>query len=247
MAKKPPAVLTVVEERKTLKQIVMDKLRNAILDLHFKPGQRLVERELCEMMGVSRTAVREALSFLSAEGLVTMVPNKGPIVTEITLDQACDIYEVRAALEGLASQLFVIRAGEDELEALIAAKEELKVAFERRDIHEILEAASVFFDVIYDGSGNQVIRSTIRPLLAQVNYLRARSMSSEDRYEDSFSEIEKIVSAISKRDEQAAFDASVNHVFKARDAALASMIARGEAKISSENVRPKLINQDQLK
>ena len=73
MAKKPPAVLTVVEERKTLKQIVMDKLRNAILDLHFKPGQRLVERELCEMMGVSRTAVREALSFLSAEGLVTMV------------------------------------------------------------------------------------------------------------------------------------------------------------------------------
>ena len=67
-----------------LRQQVLDQLRAAIVDLEFEPGERLVERKLCERMGVSRTSVREALRHLEAEGLITTVPHRGPVVTEVT-------------------------------------------------------------------------------------------------------------------------------------------------------------------
>ncbi|MBX2857511.1 MAG: GntR family transcriptional regulator [Cellvibrionaceae bacterium] len=246
MSKELDALLKVSDERKTLKQIVLDKLRRAILNLHFKPGQRLIERELCEMMGVSRTAVREALSFLSAEGLVTVVPNKGPIVTEITLEQAKGIYEIRAALEGLACQRFVVNANDDHVQQLIDAERKLGEGFHCDDIHKILESASDFYDVIFEGCANPMIRSTLKPLLARVNYLRATSMSSKDRHQESIAEIKKILEAIVKRDQQAAFDACVDHVFKARAAALDTLEKRQQGAECADS-QPKIQSIDSVK
>ena len=87
------------------------KLRNAILSGYFKPGQRLVEAELCELMSVSRTSVREALRRLEAEKLITIVPNRGPSVSAITWEEAKDIYDVRADL--LLSESLSAQAGRD--------------------------------------------------------------------------------------------------------------------------------------
>ena len=89
---------------------VAENLRQAILGRHFRPGQRLVERELVEATGASRTSVREALRELAAEGLVTSIPNKGTVVTEVTRDEARQLYELRSGLEALAGRLFVERA-----------------------------------------------------------------------------------------------------------------------------------------
>src|SRR5262245_64954406 len=86
------------------------KLRAAILNGVFKPGERLLEQNLCEWMGVSRTSVREALRRLEAERLITITPNRGPSVTEIAWDEAKAIYEVRALMEGEAAALFAARA-----------------------------------------------------------------------------------------------------------------------------------------
>src|ERR1700678_320881 len=82
----------------TLRQQVIEGLRLCISDLTFRPGDRLIERELCEMLGVSRTLIREALSQLVAEGLVQIIPHKGPIVAVMTADEARGLYEVRAVL-----------------------------------------------------------------------------------------------------------------------------------------------------
>ena len=105
--------LKVVRNTPNLRELTTEALRNAILSMHFKPKQRLVERTLCEQTGVSRTCVREALQHLESEGLVNRVANKGLFVASVTADEARQIYEVRASLESSAGQMFVIRASKN--------------------------------------------------------------------------------------------------------------------------------------
>ena len=109
-----------------LREQVIAALRQAILDFDLKPGQRLVERELIEQLAVSRTTIREAIRELSAEGLVTVVPQKGAIVAAPSLEDAVDLYEVRASLESLVVQRFVERASDDQVERLPAAVDYLR-------------------------------------------------------------------------------------------------------------------------
>ncbi len=98
-----------VSPRTVLVQTV-DKLRDAILNGHFQPGDRLVEQDLCQEMGVSRGSLREALRRLEAEKLITMAPNRGPSVSVIGWAEAEQIYYVRALLEGEAAAEFAARA-----------------------------------------------------------------------------------------------------------------------------------------
>ena len=83
----------------TLRDIVQAKMRDAIMAGHFAPGERLVERPLCEQLGVSRTVVRETIRYLEAEGLVETIPHKGPIVASLNWSQAKQIYDIRRQLE----------------------------------------------------------------------------------------------------------------------------------------------------
>src|SRR6202046_4652655 len=115
----------VVRPASTLRQQVIEGLRLCISDLTFRPGDRLIERELCEMLGVSRTLIREALSQLVAEGLIQNIPHKGPIVAVITQLEAKGLYEVRATLEALAGRHFTQRATLEQREALVSALEDL--------------------------------------------------------------------------------------------------------------------------
>ena len=87
-----------------VREQVADLLRREIVELRLRPGQRLVERELIERIGVSRTTIREALRQLSAEGLVTTIPQKGAIVAIPSPKEAAEVYEVRALLEGAAAK-----------------------------------------------------------------------------------------------------------------------------------------------
>src|SRR5580704_15724302 len=106
------ALAAIPKAAAPLRRQVLDELRQSIIAGRLRPGARLVERELIAMMGVSRTVIREALRQLESEGLVAIVPNKGPIVRELTRDEARDLYSIRAVLEGLAARLFVENASE---------------------------------------------------------------------------------------------------------------------------------------
>src|ERR1700744_2053939 len=90
-----------------LRDQVLDVVRQGILDFQLRPGQRLIERELMEQLGVSRATGREVVARLASEGLVTTIPQRGAIVTVLTVRDAADIYEMRVALEVLAVQHFV--------------------------------------------------------------------------------------------------------------------------------------------
>src|ERR1700688_2035408 len=120
------AELSVPVERVAapLRDQVLDGLRQAIVEQRLPPGQRLIERELIEQIGVSRTTIREVLRELDAEGLVTTIPQKGAIVVVPTPEEAADLYDVRGSLEALAARRFVERASGEQLVALRRAVED---------------------------------------------------------------------------------------------------------------------------
>ncbi|UXJ52400.1 GntR family transcriptional regulator [Pseudomonas citronellolis] len=204
----------------TLREIVLDKLRGAILNFQLLPGDRLVERDLCDRLGVSRTSVREALRHLESEGLVEFADAKGPRVAIITLADACDIYELRCVLEGMIVQLFTLNAKAKDIRALERALEENRKALEEGDLQQVLDSVQGFYDVLLEGSGNRIAATQLRQLQARISYLRATSVSQANRRGASNQEMEKIVAAIKSGDPAAAHQASVDHVRAAAKVAL---------------------------
>src|SRR4029079_6883226 len=98
------AEMRVDRSARTLRELTLEKLRDAILDFRFQPGERLVERTLCDRLGVSRTVVREVLRHLEAEGLVEIIARQGPIVARLDPEQVAEIYELRGLLEANAAR-----------------------------------------------------------------------------------------------------------------------------------------------
>jgi DNA-binding GntR family transcriptional regulator len=194
------------------------KLREAIMQGHFRPGERLVEAALCDRMGVSRTTVREALRRLESERLVTTVPNKGPSVATINPEEADQIYDVRRLLEGEATALFAARATPPEIEQLTKSLKLFERAVKNEAAVERVQFTGEFYDVILRGCGNTIIREVLESLLARVNALRATSMSNPGRAKFSLAEMRKILQAIEQHDPVAARAAAEAHVIAAREA-----------------------------
>lgn len=215
--------LRVTRNQPTLREMVLDKLRQAIMSFQLLPGDRLVERDLCDRLGVSRTSVREALRHLEAEGLVEHVGSRGPRVAVITLEDARDIYELRCVLESMVVQLFTQKANRRQMAELDRVWETLKDTLRSGETHEIVEAVSDFYGVLYDGAGNRIAGQFLTQLQARVSYLRATSVSQQERYVDSFREMARIVEAIKARDPIAAHEACVEHIHAAAKVALAAL------------------------
>ncbi|MGN9910259.1 GntR family transcriptional regulator [Phytohabitans sp. LJ34] len=200
---------------------VVENLRQAILDRRLAPGQRLIERELVELTGVSRTSVREALRELAAEGLVTAIPNKGMIVTSVSAEEARQLYQVRAVLEALAGRLFVEHAGAAQRKALVRALERIERLAAKGS--PVLAAKDAFYDVLFEGGGNDALRSVAGSLHARVSVLRSLSLSVPGRVEHSTKELRAIVDAVLAGDAEAAAAACARHVEEAGRAGLTAL------------------------
>jgi GntR family transcriptional regulator, trigonelline degradation regulator len=187
---------------------VLDGLRRAIIDGRLAPGSRLIERELTEMMGVSRTVIREALRQLESEGLVTNVPNKGPVVRELSPAEAKDLYTIRAVLEGLAARLFVQNAGDGELTRLAQVLDLVAGAYERGDARDVLESKNRFYEVLFEGAGSETLSSMLGTLHARIWRWRALGLShprrSGSRSRASVKGLRAMLAAIRRRDADAA-------------------------------------------
>ena len=207
-----------------LREQVIAALRQAILNFRFKPGQRLVERELIEMLGVSRTTVREAIRELSSEGLVTVVPQKGAIVSAPSVDEAMDLYDVRATLEALIVERFVQRASQSQVITLDAAVERFaEVGQAESDIQTLLNTKDKIFEVLIEGAGSPALRQIVEGIQARVRILRATSMSGSGRLEESVKELRLIVEAVRARDGQLAAERYAQHIRKAAESAIAHL------------------------
>jgi len=202
---------------------IVQTLRKAILQGRFAPGARLVERELCELMGVSRVSVREAFRQLESEGIIENIPNRGPVVATLSRAQVKDVYEVRQALEALAAKLFASNATEKQVEELSNATETLALVYRSGNVDEIVAAKDVFYGVLYSGCGNEVAPQMLTILNARMNLLRRISLSSPGRLEKSLGEMHRLMEAIRKRDGDSAQAAASDHIQNAAEAALAQI------------------------
>src|ERR1700758_2378487 len=133
-----------------LRRRVPDELRQSIIAGRLNPGERLVERELIAMMGVSRTVIREALRQLESEGLVAIIPNKGPVVRTLTVEEARDLYAIRAVLEGFAARLFVEQADDGQIAQLEQALSVVEKAYESGDADKMLDTKNSFYQALFE-------------------------------------------------------------------------------------------------
>lgn len=197
-----------------VREQVLGSLRTAIFDRVFAPGQRLIERELCELTGVSRTSVREALRQLESEGLVTIVPNRGPIVTRISAAEAADLYDVRGALEALAAREFADRASDSQVAALRAAVERIERSADGSPAM-LLAGKDHFYDVLLEGAHNVILVRVLESLRARVTHLRATSLHRPGRFANTATELRAVLAAVEARDPDAAWAAALHHVQQA--------------------------------
>jgi DNA-binding GntR family transcriptional regulator len=214
-----------IEDVPTVRAIVAQKLREAIMSGTLKPGQRLVERELCEMMGVSRPSIREALRHLEADGLVNTVPHRGPVVSTISLEEARQLYDARAVLEGFAGRECARLRDPDVVHRIGDALTRLKAAAAKQDLVGCLEAKTDFYGALIGGCRNSFVQRMLKPLHDRITLLRITSMSQPKRINKSLREVTAIWRAIQSGDEELAERCCVDHVKAAAVAAL-DMIAR---------------------
>lgn len=206
--------LRIDRPAESVPQTVVRRVRQAILDGVLSPGRRLTERELMELTGVSRTSIREAVRHLQALGLVETSASRGVRVAVLSGEDVRQIYEVRRALEPEAASLFVERATDSEVLALV------KLMRPGRDNEEQLSAIHQFDELILAGARNPLLESILEPLHARIHALRRLSLSVSGRRETSSQEYLAIVAAITERSADRAAELAREHVDAAMAAAL---------------------------
>lgn len=209
-----------IDASPTLPKRVADTLRNAIAFGELAPGERLVERVICERTGVSKPSLREALRELENEGLVTSVPNRGVIISKLTPREAQAVFEVRATLEGLICRLFCERATPEQALQCEEAFHAVVIAYEEGMPQEMIAAKSRFYDALLAGADNEIAERMLRSIHIRVSQLRVLSLLSEDRRRASLAELRVLMDALKNRNAQLAEEASRSHVEHAARSAL---------------------------
>lgn len=210
-----------VERPVPVRDQIANLIREAIADMRLSPGQPLVERELCEATGTSRTSVREALRQLESEGLVVSVPGRGITVARVSRAEAEGLYEVRAALEGEAGRLFALRATEDDLRELEAAVSAIEAVSD--DPQQMLHAKSAFYRTLFAGTKNAQLSQILETLHLRVTLLRALSLSMPGRPAQSTREMRAILDAARRRDAEETRRFCIAHIEAAARAGLAGL------------------------
>ena len=199
-------------------------LREAILNFELKPGQRLVEREFIDRLGISRTTFREALRQLSTEGLVTAVAQKGARVASPSASEAADLYEIRAALEALAVRRFIERASEEEIQDLTRALETFEsVVAETTDTLALLEANAGYYRVLIEGAQSAVLGQVLMGVRSRAQAFRSRSLSIPGRAAQAAAELRGVLEAIIEGNTPRASALTSGHVLIAGQIALAGL------------------------
>lgn len=213
-------ILRLTELPQLRRDQVLERLRDAIIAGHFKPGDRLIERELCERMGVSRTSIREALRRLEAEQLIEVEPRRGPVVTRVTRKQVAEIYEVRALLEAAIVRRFAEKARDAEIAALRDIYENLRRARTAEDVPRIVALTKRFTEYMIDAVDHELIGDMLHKLIARISVVRVLAIAVPGRLEESGRELAIVMDAIERRDGEGAARGLTTYVGNAAEAAL---------------------------
>ena len=195
-----------------LRDVVFNTLRQAILRGELKPGERLMEIQLANKLGVSRTPIREAIRKLELEGLVLMIPRKGAEVAEITEKSLRDVLEVRRALEELAVQLACEKITKEEIRELERVAKEFQQVVNSSDITEIAEVDVCFHDIIYTATDNQKLIQLLNNLREQMYRYRVEYLKRDGVFPQLIAEHEAIIRHIENNEKEKATEVMCRHI-----------------------------------
>jgi DNA-binding GntR family transcriptional regulator len=199
-------------QNRTLREQVFDHLREEILSNRLAPGTELHEVALAESLGISRGPLREALGRLAAEGLVTMTPRRGAVVTRFTRKEFVDAYQVRAALEALAISLAVPRLDPDQLGRLHELHATMVAQAEKKDEEAFFRANREFHRLLVVASGNERLQAMHEQLINQMGRLLSKSLELRGNLEQSVAEHSAILAAVDQGDAAEAQRLMAEHI-----------------------------------
>lgn len=206
-----------------LREVVCESLREAIRNGVLKPGERIMEIQLAEELGVSRTPVREAIRKLELEGYVVMMPRRGTYVANMSIRDINEIFEIRTALESLSNGLAAEHITDEELEHLQRLLVIIGGYIKDGNIEKIVETDIEFHDLMYHAARNQRLVGIISNLRDQLTRFRTLSMSYPGRLEATLDEHKSIVEAIANGDRKAASKAAEQHMENSEKTLLKAM------------------------
>lgn len=196
--------LRIVKAVAPVRHQLVDTIRRAIFEFRFEPGERLIERELCEMTGVSRTALREGLRQLEAEGLIEIVPHKGPTVAKVSLKKAGEIYDIRTLLEGYAGKIAAAEAQPKDVKELRKNLTRFKKALKSKDRIGIIAAKGEFYSIVLRIVNNDELTDILRRFFGQLSLLWPTMVVQSPEAGGQIDEISAMIDAIESGDSRAA-------------------------------------------
>lgn len=201
-----------VEKHLTLRERILETIRDAIMSGALKPGEKVAEPELAARFGISRTPIREAFRQLESEGYLSVIPRKGALVASFSAKDVEEFYAIKSILEGYAARKACSRLSTREINKLEAINDKLREIAEEGDVRHFFKVHNNFHDMFIKGAGNEKLHDMIAALLKKFQRLRLASLSKPGRMQISVEEHEKIIEA-----------------FRSRDAVLAEMLVQKNA------------------
>ncbi|HKX31277.1 MAG TPA: GntR family transcriptional regulator [Blastocatellia bacterium] len=211
--------------RLALHDQVYSRLRAMLVEGQIPPGAKLNERELSELMRVSRTPLREAIKLLAAEGLVDLLPNRGAVAVKLGEADVLNTFEVLAGLEGMSGEFAAQRITDAELREVRALQYEMRACFTRRDLSGYYRLNAEIHTAINNAAKNPVLVNTYRGINARVQSLRFRTNQDEAKWKRAMAEHEQMLEALEARDGKALRTVLVEHLLRKRDTVLEQMRA----------------------
>ncbi|MBP2072330.1 MULTISPECIES: GntR family transcriptional regulator [Thermoanaerobacterium] len=201
-----------LENYKPLRDIVFDYMKNAIITGEFKPGERLMEVQLAEKLGVSRTPVREAIRKLELDGLVVMVPRKGAYVSDLSTKDLLNAFEVRQSLEGLAASLAAERITDDELNKLKEILDKFYEGIAENNTEKLIKYDQEFHDCIFNASRNEKLVQIMNNLQEHVHRFRVKYINDYRKSKKLYQEHKKILESLEMRNAENAQKWAEKHI-----------------------------------
>lgn len=201
-----------LDNYKPLRDVVFENLRTAILEGNLKAGKRLMEVQLAEQLGVSRTPIREAIRKLELEGLVVMLPRKGAYVANMSFKDLIDVLEIRASLEGLAASLASERLRDEDIVELERVAKEFERSVRETDIDNVLKKDVEFHEKIFLMANNKKLYHLITSLWEQVHRFRVTYVSNYEASLSLVDEHNRILEAIKSGDSELAKKYATEHI-----------------------------------
>ena len=216
--------------RAALHEQVAHRLRQMLVENRIPPGAKLNERELSEVLNVSRTPLREAIKMLAAEGLVELLPNRGAIAVELTEADVLNTFEVMAGLEAQSGELAAQRITDAELAEIKAMHFEMLAAYTRRDLPTYYRLNAAIHSAINSAAKNPVLTSTYKQVNARLQALRFRSNQDGEKWKVAVKEHEQIINALAARDPGAMRNVLMSHLNNKRDVVIEQLRAASAAR-----------------